>query len=222
MHRIVLVTALATLLAACTQERAPDAAQPRPAAGEPSPAGDQPVQDVPPATAPTTPATPAPGPGASPTPDGDRGLARFDGYGDIRFGTAAADMEAAWGGELKVEGRDYNERCYFMVPQWATTPAAFNFMIGEGRFVRFGTADATFIAPGGGRIGMTKAQLAALYGSVDAQPHEYVDGEYLRIADPAGGKGVLVFETDGKTDAARVTEWRVGTTPHVDFVEGCA
>ena len=29
-------------------------------------------------------------------------------------------------------------------------------------------------------------------------------------------------KTDGKAGSAKVTEWRVGTPPHVDFVEGCA
>ncbi len=221
MYRTLLSTTLIALLTACAAERSPADADPQPApagqaaVGE-SPIDDQPLQDVPPATAPAPDAATAPG------PDGDRGLARFDGYGDIRFGTAAADMEGAWGGELKVDGKEYNERCYFMVPKWARTPSAFNFMIGDGVFARFGTDDAKFVAPGGGKIGMTKTEIGTLYGSVEAQPHKYSDGEYLRIKDPAGGSGVLIFETDGKTDAAKVTEWRVGIEPQVNFVEGCA
>lgn len=219
MYRTLLSTTLIAMLAACTAERTPATADPQPApdgqsATAPAPVDDQPAQDVPPATAPDA--------SAAHGPDGDRGMARFDGYGDIRFGTAAADMETAWGGELKSEGKDFNETCYFMSPKWAKTPAAFNFMIGDGKFVRFGTDDASFIAPGGGKIGMTKAEIEARYGTVVAEPHHYTDGEYLRIKDPAGGNGVLIFETDGKAGTAKVTEWRVGTEPHVGFVEGCA
>jgi len=215
MNRLMLPSMLAALLAACSAERAPAAAQPQTAADAAAPMDDQPAQDIPPATAP---AAPAP----APVPDGDRGMARFDGYGDIRFGTAADDMEGAWGGELTVQGQQENAACYFMTPKWVTVPAMFNFMIGDGRFARFGTEDAKFVAPGGGRIGMTRAEIAKLYASIDAQPHKYTDGEYLRIADPAGGNGVLVFETDGKTASAKVTEWRVGVPPYVDYVEGCA
>lgn len=215
MHRLILPAMLAALLAACSAERAPAASQPQPVTDAPAPIDDQPAQDIPPANAPASPAPAA-------TPDGDRGMARFDGYGDIRFGTAADDMEGAWGGDLTVQGKQENADCYFMTPKWVTVPARFNFMIGDGRFARFGTEDATFVAPGGGRIGMSKSELAALYGSIDTQPHQYTAGEYLRIADPAGGKGVLVFETDGKAASAKVTEWRVGVPPYVDYVEGCA
>ena len=41
-------------------------------------------------------------------------------------------------------------------------------------------------------------------------------------ADPAGGKGVLVFEVDGTGDDARATTWRIGLPPQVDYVEGCS
>jgi len=62
------------------------------------------------------------------------------------------------------------------------------------------------LAPGGGKVGMTRAQLAALYPALEAEPHTYTDGQYLRIADPAGGKGVLVFEVDGTGEVDEVTE----------------
>lgn len=208
-------------LLACSAERDAPAAQ-TPPPGAAAPVDDQPAQDVPPATAPVM---PSPGDAAAPstpTPDGDRGLARFDGYGDIPFGTAASDMPARWGGELTTLGRDDNPDCYFMTPKWVTVPAQFAFMIGEGRFARFGTEDAKLVAPGGGRIGMTRDEIGALYAGMEAQPHQYTDGEYLRIKDPAGGAGVLLFETDGKAGSAKVTEWRVGTPPYVDYVEGCA
>lgn len=220
IHRPMLAFALATALVACTADRVPadDAATP--------PVADQPAEDVPPATAPDTP-QPVPGDGAAPQtpagPDGDRGLARFDGYGDIRFGTPGAEMAKAWGGELKTLGKEDNPTCYFMTPTWAQVPADFNFMIGDGKFSRFGTESAKFVAPGGGKVGMTKAEIAKLYaGRIEERPHKYTDGLYLRIRDDAGGNGVLVFETDGKGDDAKVGEWRVGVPPQVDYVEGCS
>lgn len=218
---------LLLLLAACGERAPAEAADsvdaPPPAAQAPL---DQPVEDVPPATAPETTPPPATGDLDAPpaaTPDGDRNLARFDGYGDIRFGTAADQMAQAWGGELETLGKEANESCYFMTPVWVKTPAEFNFMIGDGKFARFGTESDKFVAPGGGKVGMRKAEIDRLYaGRVEQQPHKYTDGAYLRVTDPAGGKGVLIFETDAKGDDAKVTEWRVGLPPEVDYVEGCS
>ncbi len=225
MSRKLFATAttlvLATLLAACgTQEAAPPADS---GAEPPAPADDQPVEDVPPATAPVTPPAATPDEAQGTAPPGNTELARFDGYGDLRFGIVADEMPQAWGGELVTLGKDDNPGCYFMTPKWVEVPAEFAFMIGDGKFARYGTESGKFVAPGGGKVGMTKAEVAALYaGRIEERPHKYTDGQYLRIADGAGGDGVLVFETDGKTDTAKVTEWRVGVPPQVDYVEGCS
>ena len=39
--------------------------------------------------------------------------------------------------------------------------------------------------------------------------------------DPAGGNAVLLFETDAKGPDAKVTSWRIGVPPAIDYVEGC-
>lgn len=212
LRSIVLVAALA----ACTSERAPAPAEKTEAPSDVATGAPSPERETPAASAPD--ASPAP----APQPDGAETRASFSGYGDIRFGTLAADMGKAWGGELKEVGKDFNERCYFMTPAWVQTTAEFNFMISEGKFARVGSESAKQPAPGGGMVGMTRAQLAALYTGIEEQPHHYTDGLYLRIKDAAGGPGVLVFEIDGKGDRAKVTEWRVGLPPEVDYVEGCS
>jgi len=215
----VLSAAIATLLlAACSPERgAPvktetdetatataDSAEPVPAdrappsLPEPGEAGDTPVSNA---------------------PDGSDDQANFSGYGEVKFGTAVADMAKAWGGELQEMGKGENASCYFMAPAWVKNSAEFNFMIVDGKFVRFGTESARFLAPGGGKVGMTSAQIQSLYpGRIEQQPHNYTDGKYLRIMDAATGNALL-FETDG---TGNVTEWRVGQPPQVDYVEGCS
>jgi hypothetical protein len=216
MPRTFVPLLLFVAITGCTRESAPAPADRAPVdarAAVPAPA-------APPAT--PEPAAPPATPDA-PAPDTDAGLASFTGYGDMKFGIAAADMARAWGGELATVGKEYNDACYFMTPTWAKVPAELNFMIGNGRFARVGTESAKLVAPGGGRIGMERSAIEKLYpGRIEAQPHKYTDGEYLRIRDPAGGTGVLIFETDAKGAAGKVTEWRVGVPPEVDYVEGCA
>ena len=208
---LVLVLALA----ACRPESPPESG------AAASQAADNPVQDVPPATAPVVPADDAP-PALPPgtTPDGDRALARFDGYGDMRFGMPVADFRQAWGGELKGEpSSEGAEGCYHLAPVWVGTPAELAFMMDGGKFVRVSTEASKLEAPGGGKVGMSKDEIAKLYpGRVEEQPHKYTDGRYLRIKDTASAN-VLIFETDA---AGKVTEWRVGVPPQVDYVEGCA
>jgi hypothetical protein len=228
MVRTLLAIALTAILAACSAERAPATDTTAPNDGA---AAIRPGSDAPPATG-TPPSTTEPGTPATETPSSDTppgqppadraASASFTGYADVKFGTAAADMEKAWGGELATVGKEFNPDCYFMTPTWVKVPAEFNFMIADGKFARFSTESPKYAAPGGGRIGMSKAEIARLYAAVEAQPHKYTDGEYLRVKDPAGGAGVLVFETDAQGDAAKVTEWRVGVPPQVDYVEGCS
>ncbi|GAA3931962.1 lectin [Luteimonas lutimaris] len=214
-HTIPAVALLALALAACTAERTPDDSAATPAdtadamAGDPAapPPLDQPADDVPPATAPINQAP-------------DLGQVRMDGYGDMRFGMTAEEATQAWGGELETAG-DAADACYYLVPKWVTVPSDFAFMIEGGKFVRYDVGTGREIAPGGGKVGMDAGEIRDLYaGRVEETPHKYVEGGlYLRVDDANGGDGKLVFATgkDGK-----VTSWRVGLPPQVDYVEGCS
>src|SRR5688500_5791963 len=191
-------------LSACNADRAPT---------PDVPADNSPSDRVPPPVEPA-PAAPAP---AEPVPTD--GLARFDGYGDMRFGMTAAQARQAWGGELTGIAAE-GETCYHLSPKWVEVPAELAFMIEHDKFVRYSSEDAKLVAPGGGKIGMGQAQIEALYpGRVEVQPHKYSDGKYLRIKDAGGGNAVLIFETNA---SGVVDEFRVGVPPQVDYVEGCS
>jgi hypothetical protein len=145
-------------------------------------------------------------------------LARYDGYGDMRFGMDDAAFKQAWAGELNSAAPAPGATCVIKRPVWVKAPRDFGFMFEGGRFVRYDVGTAKEEAPGGGKVGMTKAAVQVLYGSIEAQPHKYVDGaEYLRVRAPHGD-ALLVFETDA---AGKVTRWHVGVPPQVDYVEGC-
>jgi hypothetical protein len=209
----------AVLLAACGRQPA-ESPQPAVDAAVDGTADDlhhdQPVEEVPPATAP---------PGAlaslqvrSPA----EGTITFEGFGPARFGGTQEEVRISWGGDLGDAQPSEAGGCYYLIPQ-PLTEAGYRvgFMIEGDRFVRVDVRADDVAAPGGGRIGMGIAEIESLYGGrVEQRPHKYdPDGRYLRITDPAGGDGVLVFETDAQ---GRVDEWRVGLAPQVDYVEGCS
>lgn len=213
---LIAALALSLGLGACQREATPaETASQAPAtdaapAINPAPITDQPTENVPPATAPVS----------NPPPAASATLARFDGYGDMRFGMSADEAKKAWGGELKGTATS-DGACYYLRPIWVTNPRDFAFMIEAGKFVRVDVGNDKEVAPGGGKRGMSADEIRKLYaGRIEEQDHKYVQGaKYLRVSDAGGGTGVLVFETDA---AGKVIAWRSGVSPQVDYVEGCS
>jgi hypothetical protein len=195
MNRHLLAMVCALVLAGCSNTGQPSAQASVPAA---SPA----IKPVAPSAATPEPAT----------------MARYDGYGDMRFGMDEVTFDKAWGGELK-GAPEQDSTCFYKTPKWVARSADFDFMFEQGRFVRYDVGTAKEAAPGGGKVGMTAAQIHSMYGvHVEEQPHKYVAGaKYLRVKAPQGN-AVLVFETD---EHAKVTRWHAGVPPQVDYVEGC-
>lgn len=181
--------------------------------------GGSPEAPVPAATVPASPSTAlaAAAPSAPATDADPLAMARYDGYGDMRFGMDEAAFRTAWGGEL--EGQP-GEACFYLWPKWVKVPADFAFMFEDGRFVRYDVGTAKETAPGGGKVGMTSQQIQDLYaGHVKEQPHKYVVGGKVLRVTRADGDGVLVFEVEAD---GKVTAWRAGMPPQVDYVEGCS
>ena len=197
----LLSSVLACALAACTQA---------PGSGESAPAAVQ--------ARPTPAAARAPDPDAPPA--GGALTVHANGVGPVRFGANAQALRDAWQGTLGGELPDEPHGCYYLYPQpHAPDRVDLAFMFEDARFVRADVDTPDLVAPGGGRIGMDSRKIARLYaGRIEAAPHAYVPGaHYLRVTGDT--PGVLVFETD---EAGRVTRWRSGLAPQVDYVEGCA
>lgn len=145
-------------------------------------------------------------------------MASWRGYGDLRFGMDEAAVGKAWGGDLAggaTEGSD----CAMLTPKSAKRPPELSFMLEHGRFVRYDVRGDRETAPGGARVGMDKARVLALYGDkVMESPAKYDAGaSTLRVEGSDGGVLVLDIGADGK-----VTAWRVGVPPQIDYVEGCS
>lgn len=175
---------------------------------------DQPDEDVPPATA------PAP----LPPPSRDPGPARMDGYAALRLGMDASEMHAAWEGASPLAAAGpaiEGDACHYLWPKGEAPDTRPAFMLENGHFVRYDVSDPGIEAPGGGRVDMQADAIRALYdGRYQAMPHKYVEGaQYLRVTAAEAGAGVLLFEIDAE---GRVSRWRVGQAPQVDYVEGCS
>jgi hypothetical protein len=202
-------------LAACTQATVP---QPEAAGTSPDAPHAAPASAATPADAVAGgPDTPVSSPAVAPPESGV--AVRTDGYGALRFGMSADEARAAWPGGLKGD-EVTSDNCGYLRPADAAD-FRIAFMFEAGKFVRYDVGVAGETAPGGGRAGQSRADIERLYaGRAEARPHAYVaGGHYLRIADAGVRDGAVVFETDA---AGRVTRWRAGRAPQVDYVEGCS
>ena len=87
--------------------------------------------------------------------------------------------------------------------------------------MRYDVNNDAEVAPGGGKRGMDIGQIRKLYaGRIREQPDKYVPGAVdLRVSADDDSGSALVFQTDA---AGKVTSWRVGQPPAVDYVEGCS
>ena len=111
--------------------------------------------------------------------------------------------------------------CYYLFPEPRSVGGyRLAFLLEGAKFSRVDVRVPDIAAPGGGRVGMDKAEVHRLYPAITEQKHKYVEGGLnLRGMDPNGGQGVVVFEVD---PAGKVIAWRVGVPPQVDYVEGCS
>lgn len=175
----------------------------------------------------TVPTADVAGPGAPPTPAGSQVQApvaaratsdtRLDGFGPLRLGMTAREAAIAWPGLFaRDRGADTRNTCFHV----GIGLPYFTLMFDDGRFVRYDNGNDELIAPGGGRRGMPETELQRTYhGSLRASPHRFVTGGKVLAFDTSGvAPSRLVFETDA---AGKVSEWRVGLHPQVDYDEAC-
>ena len=216
----ITVLAFAIACTACTgREASPDATPPASstvaaaATVAPTPVATTPATAVT-VPAPTTVAPPA----AGPTPA--EGAITYNGFGPAHWGASEEQVRQAWGKDLQGAPSEPNG-CYYLFPEPRSAGGyRLAFLLEGAKFSRLDVRVPDIAAPGGGRVGMDKAEVHRLYPVITEQKHKYVEGGLnLRGMDPGGGQGVVVFEVD---PAGKVIAWRVGLPPQVDYVEGCS
>lgn len=145
-------------------------------------------------------------------------LIRASGWGRIHFGMTVDEMQHVRP-DLVIHAKA-EETCYHVRAGGDTLGGrpGILLMIVDERVVRVEVDDTVTITAAGARVGDTEERIKQLYpGQVHSQPHKYVDGHYLIVY---GGDGAyrIVFETDG----TRVTRYRAGRYPEVEWIEGCS
>ena len=145
--------------------------------------------------------------------------ARLDGFGPLTLGMDMTAAGQAWPGLFDSMPRMAEGACFSTNPAGVDLPY-FSLMFDGGKFVRYDAANDALIAPGGGKRGMSEAQLQALYrNALQAAPHRFVTGgKYLGVDASGVAPSRLVFETDAQ---GIVSEWHVGLHPHAEYTEAC-
>lgn len=144
----------------------------------------------------------------------------INGIGSIRVGMTVAQASCAASVQLvKVQSGGEEYGCLYY--EIKGRPQNVSFMVTEGRIARVNIDNKRVTTAKGAGIGNTEAKIKSLYpGQIKVTPHTYVPkGHYLTFVpqDKADKNYRLVFETDGK----RVTRFRTGKLPEVEYVEGC-
>jgi hypothetical protein len=159
----------------------------------------------------------------------------INGIGPIRVGMTVAEAEASAKVKLVEKGgRAGMGGCYSLQAQSGPQNLAFMVISNreDNRIVRNQDRiarvdiykDSRITTSSGAKVGDTEAKIKALYpGQIKVTPHHYTaqqGGHYLTLMpkDAVDRDYRLVFETLG----GRVTQFRSGKLPEVEFVEGCA
>lgn len=154
----------------------------------------------------------------------NQSLVYISGIGPVQVGMSITEASQAAGTPLVKDSSriDQVSNCFFVKPQ--NEPKGINFMVTNNHISRvdvFQTRSITTIKGAG--IGDTEDRIKSLYpGRIKVTPHTYNrNGNYHYLTfvpqDQSDKNYRLVFETDGD----RVTNFRAGKLPEVEWVEEC-
>lgn len=139
--------------------------------------------------------------------------------GPIRVGMTIREASNVIQRALDGDNRG-NPDCYHV--RLKGGPDGLAFMVSYGRIARISISNTQIKTVEGARVGDTEAHIKSLYrNQVRISNHPYEEGgHYLTVIprNPSLRSFRIVFETNGK----RVTSYRVGKLPEVEFIEGCS
>ncbi len=141
--------------------------------------------------------------------------------GPVRYGISLTEASRALGETLTLDATEPGESCAYLHP--AAAPWGVSFMVIDTLVERVDVHEGKVTTVSGAHIGSTEAEIKALYpGHIEIEPHPYTgpEGHYLIYVpqDPSDTMFRIIFETDGD----KVTMYRAGRRPAVEYIEGCS
>ena len=208
MKTVPLTTIILFALGACTADKPPAAAD--------STAAVSNATTIDTGTAATPPAGAAtPTPRAPASPKAERWEVSEGGIGPVKVGMSVKTANTLLGEGLAVPAK--LQQCDYVRPK--ATPKYLAFMVEKNEITRIEVQGGSDISTvDGARIGDSEERIKTLYpGQVEVRPAKYGSGHTLVVTPKGGGNYRIVFETDG----TKVTKYRSGRLPAVEYVEGC-
>jgi hypothetical protein len=155
----------------------------------------------------------------------------INGIGTVKAGMSLPEAAAAANARLYISASG-NDGCYYLQGEGDLKDISFMVTKDDVKsrlkyvtsdvIARVDIDDPKVTTISGAKIGDTEARIKSLYpGQIEVTPHNYVqNGHYLTLKpkDKADQNYRVIFETDGQ----RVTRYRAGKLPEVQFVEGCS
>jgi len=144
--------------------------------------------------------------------------ATLDGLGKVKIGATAAEIASALGESLPPP-KVAEVSCRYMRP--TTLPAGVGIMLVNDSVARIDIDSAGIQTSEGAGVGEDETRVVEIYRDrVAVTPHKYTGptGHYLTVSPVGDTLRRIIFETDGH----RVTKYRVGRRPAVEWVEGCS
>jgi len=151
--------------------------------------------------------------------NGARWILRIDGIERVKIGMRIAAVEQAMGDSARVDRIDPHGSCGDAV--LTSLPAGLSLMVAGDTVVRVNVYARGVATEAGVGLGTPEGQVLTRYaGRVRVEPHPYTgpEGHYLIVEDPDHPEMRMIFETDG----VRITSFRAGRLPEVEWIEGCA
>jgi uncharacterized membrane protein len=138
----------------------------------------------------------------------------FKGYKNIEIGMKIKNAAKATGLTFSYDSPPENNECTYAYTK--SLPGLYLMLVNEV-IARIDVDKGGYITLEGAKVSDSEETVKKLYPKLEIEGQKYVpEGHYLIVRSPDRSRAI-VFDTDGK----KVTAFRVGRIPEVEYVEGC-